>query len=656
MTDNNLYLKQMSIDVEKARQSASFRIQDMNKLLLNNSYDAHQKAKKIAESEPVFDKFPMHFKNRTEQLAHSLKMAKRLIELEEEHHLNQQEFNALVLYVDMLNPLSLHYSAFMSVIQAQGTPEQIKKWYDPAKRLAIIGCYAQTELSHGSNVAGLKTVALFDEKTDEFIIHTPDLTAAKWWIGGLGVVSTHAVVQAQLVIANKSYGPHLFIVPIRSPIDHKPLPGIIVGDIGPKAYGGFATMDNGFAIFDHVRIPRDNMLMKFAKVTREGKYVAPVHDKLSYGGMVKLRVDIFADAGLKLAKAATITTRYCTVRRQFGPNLETPVIEYSSVQHRLMPLISIAYGIYITSKDLYGQFEALTKQLEVGEAQSLPEVHATSCALKSWGTRRSTDGIEECRKAMGGHGYSIFSGVADMFATFVPSNTYEGDNYVLSQQVARFLLKQLASQKQVYSSAAYVKEDVKLLPIKSHEQLLDPNVQLALFKARSARLVRQLAQQLQVGHSWSEVSVECWDINFAHAEYLVVHSMIQKAQQVKSTPLGDVLKRLTDLFCLHYLATSATFLATSTVSPLELVKIKQAYHQTVLSIAKDAIPLTDAFGFSDRQLNSALGRYDGRAYEALWEAVQKNPINHDEAQRAQLTVSYVTFLLHVFIFKIEIGI
>ena len=34
----------------------------------------------------------------------------------------------------------------MSVIQAQGTPEQIKKWYDPANRLAIIGCYAQTEL------------------------------------------------------------------------------------------------------------------------------------------------------------------------------------------------------------------------------------------------------------------------------------------------------------------------------------------------------------------------------------------------------------------------------------------------------------------------------------------------------------------------------
>jgi hypothetical protein len=56
---------------------------------------------------------------------------------------------------------------------------------------------------------GLNTVAIYDEKADEFIIHSPDITAAKWWIGGLGVASTHAVVQAQLMISGKSYGPHL---------------------------------------------------------------------------------------------------------------------------------------------------------------------------------------------------------------------------------------------------------------------------------------------------------------------------------------------------------------------------------------------------------------------------------------------------------------
>lgn len=63
------------------------------------------------------------------------------------------------------------------------------------------------------------------------------------------------------------------------------LPGIKIGDIGPKAMGGMASVDNGFARFDHVRIPRGHMLSKFAQVTSEGKYVQPPHAKLSYGGV-----------------------------------------------------------------------------------------------------------------------------------------------------------------------------------------------------------------------------------------------------------------------------------------------------------------------------------------------------------------------------------
>lgn len=48
---------------------------------------------------------------------------------------------------------------------------------------------------------------------------------------------------------------------------------------------GYASTDNGYAIFDHVRIPRDNMLSKFAQVTEDGQYVQPPHAKLSYGGV-----------------------------------------------------------------------------------------------------------------------------------------------------------------------------------------------------------------------------------------------------------------------------------------------------------------------------------------------------------------------------------
>ena len=66
--------------------------------------------------------------------------------------------------------------------------------------LNILGCYAQTEMGHGSNVAGIETTATFDKATDEFIIHTPTIKATKFWPGGLGIIATHAVVMAKLII------------------------------------------------------------------------------------------------------------------------------------------------------------------------------------------------------------------------------------------------------------------------------------------------------------------------------------------------------------------------------------------------------------------------------------------------------------------------
>ena len=119
-------------------------------------------------------------------------------------------------------------------LRDQGTPEQHKLFLEKAEKYEIIGCYAQTELGHGSNVRGLETTATWNPEDKTFILHSPHLTASKWWIGSMGRTANHAVVMAQLIIDGKSYGPHPFVVQIRDLKTHEPLENIYVGDIGPK--------------------------------------------------------------------------------------------------------------------------------------------------------------------------------------------------------------------------------------------------------------------------------------------------------------------------------------------------------------------------------------------------------------------------------------
>lgn len=145
-------------------------------------------------------------------------------------------------------PLLLHLSMFLQCIRYLGSEEQQSQYLGKGINLNIIGCYAQTELGHGSNVAGLETTATLDKTTDEFVIHTPNIKATKFWPGALGVQATHAVVYARMIIEGAYKGIHPFIVPIRSLDDHQPLPGIKVGDLGTKM--GYNFVDNGWLSFD----------------------------------------------------------------------------------------------------------------------------------------------------------------------------------------------------------------------------------------------------------------------------------------------------------------------------------------------------------------------------------------------------------------------
>ena len=172
---------------------------------------------------------------------------------------------------------SLHWVMFVPNILTLCDAGQQAEWLPLCRDWKMIGCYAQTELGHGSNIWALETTAIFLKESDggakggEWSINSPTETSAKFWSGTLGKTANHAMVIAQLIDGNgKPRGIHNFLVPLRSMDTHELLEGVETGDVGPKI--GYNNMDNGFAKFDNVKIPRRNMAMRFAMVNEEGVY------------------------------------------------------------------------------------------------------------------------------------------------------------------------------------------------------------------------------------------------------------------------------------------------------------------------------------------------------------------------------------------------
>eukprot|EP00775_Hariotina_reticulata_P005807 gene5808-6047_t len=348
-------------DIINERKRASFGIQELQYYLNGGKEKVERRAQfaEVLAKTPWASKANQYFYTREEEYVHGLRCALGIWQKMNAEKLTMDDGLMMRILADSPGGLELHIGMFMPTILSQGDTDQQAKWLPPCLNLQIIGTYAQTELGHGTFVRGLETTATYDKGSEEFILHSPTLTSTKWWPGGMGKTATHAVVMARLVLNGKDHGPHAFIVQLRSLEDHLPMPGITVGDIGPKF--GFGGVDNGFMSMDHVRIPRMNMMMRFAKVTPEGRYIPPppANSKASYATMLFVRADIVKNSGIVLSKAVTIATRYAAVRRQTAPGpgeRELQVLDYQNCGHTLLGLISSAYACWFMGQSMQQRY------------------------------------------------------------------------------------------------------------------------------------------------------------------------------------------------------------------------------------------------------------------------------------------------------------
>lgn len=636
-----------------------------NFLFTREVLERQQRILEILQSEKIFDKSQNYFDGRVDKFKTALARGKKLRQLQVKHNWNNDEYMTAYDLVSETGPYVLHIGMYLTTLRGQGTPEQKKLFLEPAENYEAIGCYAQTELGHGSNVRGLETTATWNPEDKTFILHSPHLTASKWWIGSLGRTANHAVVMAQLIIKGKSYGPHPFVCQIRDMKTHEPLEGIHVGDIGPKF--GYNSMDNGFLLFNQVKIPHINMLARFSRVDPDtNKYVHPSSASLVYGTLTWVRSTIVLQSGGTLARGVTIATRYAAVRRQFqdrdgqkDSNGENQVLNYTMVQFRLLPLLAATFALHFTGKAMMSLYQENQQKMLSGagteasasrgagpeETQSssdlLADLHATSCGLKALGSTTAAEGLEVCRRACGGHGYSSFAGIGSWYADYLPTTTWEGDNYMLTQQVARYLLK---SARAVLKGKAPNNDTTKIFTTylqkqdmgAAHDILGSDSDLVAAFAWRTSFLTFEALKHRDLEkNSWNSLLVDFWRLSTAHSQYLVVKNFYdalqsESLQQELDPELVDVMHKLFRLYALHTLEKEgAEFYSSAavTVRQIQLTRTK-AVMKLLEEVRPHALRLVDAWQFPDWQLDSALGRKDGRVYEDLFHrASELNPLN-----------------------------
>jgi len=526
----------------------------------------------------------------------------------------------------------VHLWLFGAAINGQGTQEMIVEYLPKLYSLEYYGCFCMTELGTGSYLQSLETTATYAPEKDEFIIHSPTITSTKWWIGGAAQTATHGVVFAKLILDGQDIGTHHFVVRLRDE-NFNLCPGISIGDVGPKR--GLNGVDNGWVRFDHVHIPRTNMLMKWSQVTREGKYVKADFPQLAYGAVIDTRIAIAKVCAFFVKRAVTIASRYCIVRDQHSIEGQC-LMDYTVQQERILGAIASAYALDFASDIVFAQMAVVDAELQRKETKHLKDLHNQAAAMKGFGALWAGKAINDCILAMGGHGYSDLSGLPKLLNDFAPNIPYEGDAIVMVQQMASYLLKSVSALFQGKQLEGESIQYLQKLPNLSEMKCAaDPTKPLSLKEMEEAGQWLALTQiknsalkmQTEIGETgdqmaaWNKCQLSSIQAAKAHFNYFLI-SVFKDKLNTLPKEVTAVLTQVAELFALLHLQENLSAFYEESYFPLTRGNL---IREQILSLYRSLRPyitaLVDAWDIPDSFLKTPLGRYDGEIYENYFKAV-----------------------------------
>lgn len=520
-----------------------------------------------------------------------------------------------------------------------GTEEHHRAYLPDTITGALPGCFAMTESGHGSDVQSLATTATYDPESEEFVVNTPDDDARKDYIGNAATHGRIAAVFAQLVVGGESHGVHALVVPLRDERGAT-LPGIRIEDCGEKL--GLNGVDNGRIWFDEVRVPRTALLNRYADVSPDGTYSSDIENAnrrffTMLGTLVQGRVCV-GGAGAAAAKnALTIAVRHGLRRRQFGPEgglSEALLLDYRTHQRRLLPRLARSYALHFAQSELLDEFHRVFT--DVGSDAETAErdrrrLETFAAGIKALSTWHATDTIQTCREACGGFGYLAENRFAALKADTDVFTTFEGDNTVLLQLVAKSLLTDYKDQFEVLDAPGMVRfvadQTIDTIVEKSLARQLvgaiadvipgiddtprdvrEREYQIELMRWREEHIIGSVARRLKRGMDAGmgpfEVFGACQDhvvaAAHAHVERVVLEAFARAVEACSDTALKVTLDRLCDLYALSAIeADRGWFLEHGRMSAQRSKRITREVNALCAELREEAGPLVDAFGIPD---------------------------------------------------------
>ncbi|WP_019182355.1 acyl-CoA dehydrogenase [Microbacterium yannicii] len=568
---------------------------------------------------------------------------------------NLAGFQELVLADPSLQIKSgVQWGLFGSAIHQLGTKTHHERWLKGVMDLSIPGAFAMTETGHGSDVAAIGTTATYDPETQEFIIHTPFRGAWKDYLGNAALHGKAATVFAQLITGGVNYGVHCFFVPLRDE-EGNFLPGIGGEDDGVK--GGLNGIDNGRLHFDHVRVPRENLLNRYGDVAPDGSYSSDISSPgrrffTMLGALVQGRVSLDGAATTGTALALYIALTYANQRRQFDSGTgsdEVVLLDYGKHQRRLLPLLAQNYAQFFAHDELLRTFDGVFSGRKDTPAER-ENLETLAAALKPLSTWNALDTIQEAREACGGSGFLAENRLVGLHQDLDVYVTFEGDNNVLLQLVGKRLLADYARQFKgadaatlarfaVSSTAGKLFHGAGLRQLgqavadlgstaRSVELGLREDQQHELLAGRVQQMVADVAAALRPASKLSPAEAaalfnahqaELIEAARAHAELLQWEAFTDGINRISDAGTKQVLTWLRDLFGLHLIEKHlAWYLINGRLSAHRGAAVTRYIDRLCGRLRPHAQDLVDAYGFAPEHVRApiASGAEHERQHEA----------------------------------------